>query len=105
MKHIEAFGVLLRTWRQRRGMSQLDLACAAGASSRHLSCLEPGRSKPSREMTLSLAEHLGLPLRERNRWLHAAGFAPVYAEQPLANPDRQAAREALDLVLRAHEPW
>jgi transcriptional regulator with XRE-family HTH domain len=105
MKYTETFGALLKAWRIRRGMSQLDLACAASSSTRHLSFLETGRSKPSREMALNLAEHLGLPLRERNRWLVAAGFAPAFSEQPLTNPSRQAARHALELVLRAHEPW
>jgi|AraplaCL_Cvi_mCL_1032061.scaffolds.fasta_scaffold00094_113 transcriptional regulator with XRE-family HTH domain len=105
MKSSETFGGLLKSWRNRRGISQLDLACAASLSARHLSFLETGRSKPSRQMALNLAEHLGLPLRERNRWLAAAGFAPVYPEKALTEPGRQMAQDALGLVLRAHEPW
>jgi len=105
MKHSETFGAFLKDWRHRRGMSQLELACAASSSARHLSFLETGRSQPSREMALNLAEHLGVPLRERNRWLIAAGFAPVYSEESLTEPSRQCARNALELVLGAHEPW
>jgi len=105
VKGAETFGALLRTWRLRRGMSQLDLACAAGSSTRHVSFLETGRSSPSRDMALNLAEHLGLPLRERNRWLLAAGFAPAYPTKALTEPDRRKALEALNLVLRAQEPW
>lgn len=105
MERTETFGALLKAWRNRRGMSQLELACAASSSTRHLSFLETGRSKPSREMALNLAEHLGLPLRERNRLLAAAGFAPLYPEKALTEPGRRAALEALNLVLRAHEPW
>jgi len=105
MQHVATFGALLKTWRNRRGMSQLELACAACSSTRHLSFLETGRSRPSREMALNLAEHLGLPLRERNRLLAAAGFAHLYPEKALTEPSRRAAQEALNLVLRAHEPW
>lgn len=105
MNGTETFGALLRTWRTRRGMSQLDLACAAGSSTRHVSFLETGRSRPSREMALKLAEHLGMPLRERNRWLLAAGFAPAYPAKALTEPDLRGAHEALRLVLRAQEPW
>ncbi|MGQ9367883.1 helix-turn-helix domain-containing protein [Azospirillum sp. ST 5-10] len=98
-------GELLRTWRQRRRLSQLDLACDANISTRHLSFLETGRSRPSRDMVLHLAEHLELPLRERNALLVAAGFAPVFAERPLADPALAAARRAVDLVLAGHEPY
>lgn len=98
-------GTLLRDWRQRRRLSQLDLALAAEVSTRHLSCLETGRAQPSREMVLRLAERLEVPLRERNRLLTAAGFAPMFAQRPLDDPAMRAAREAVELVLRGHEPW
>lgn len=98
-------GELLRTWRQRRSLSQLDLACRADVSARHVSFLETGRSKPSREMLLHLAEELDIPLRERNALLVAAGFAPVYSEESLDAPALRAAREAVDLVLTGHEPY
>ena len=98
-------GVLLRTWRQRRRLSQLDLSNDAGVSARHLSFLETGRARPSREMVLHLAERLELPLRARNELLVAAGFAPVYGERSLAAPDMAAVRAGLDLVLAAHEPF
>jgi len=98
-------GDLLRTWRQRRRLSQLDLACEANISTRHLSFLETGRSRPSREMILHLAERLELPLRERNMMLVAAGFAPVFPERPLSDPALSAARRAVDLVLAGHAPY
>jgi transcriptional regulator with XRE-family HTH domain len=98
-------GTLLRTWRQRRRMSQLDLACEAEISSKHLSFLETGRSLPSRDMLLHLAEQLEIPLRERNILLIAAGYAPVFPERPLDDPALQAARKAVDLVLVGHEPY
>lgn len=98
-------GLLLREWRTRRRLSQLDLACDAEVSTRHLSCLETGRALPSREMVLRLAERLAVPLRERNRLLVAAGYAPMYAERPLDDPALRAAREAVELVLRGHEPY
>src|SRR5918992_4975855 len=97
-------GTLLRDWRQRRHMSQLDLACEAEVSTRHLSFLETGRSQPSREMLLHLADLLEVPLRERNALLVAAGFAPVFPERPLDDPALAAARRAVDLVLSGHEP-
>jgi transcriptional regulator with XRE-family HTH domain len=95
----------LREWRQRRRMSQLDLACEADISTKHLSFLETGRAQPSRDMVLHLAERLDVPLRERNILLVAAGFAPVFPERPLGDPALQAARRAMDLVLRGHEPY
>src|SRR5215470_3380832 len=98
-------GGLLREWRQRRRLSQLALACEADISTRHLSFLETGRAQPSREMVLHLAERLELPLRERNRLLVAAGFAPFFPERPLGDPALQAARRAVDLVLAGHEPY
>jgi transcriptional regulator with XRE-family HTH domain len=96
---------LLREWRQRRRMSQLDLACEADISARHLSFLETGRSQPSRDMLLRLAERLDIPLRERNVLLHAAGFAPMFPERPLDDPALDAARRAVDLVLACHAPY
>lgn len=98
-------GDLLREWRRRRRMSQLDLAVEADISSRHLSFLETGRSLPSREMVVHLAERLEIPLRERNVLLVAAGYAPVFPERPLEDPALRAAREAVDLVLAGHEPY
>src|SRR5581483_1734683 len=102
---MQPWGDLLREWRQRRRMSQLDLACEADISTRHLSFLETGRSQPSRDMVLHLAEHLEVPLRERNVMLVAAGYAPLFAERPLEDPALQAARKAIDLVLAGHEPY
>ncbi len=98
-------GSLLRKWRERRRLSQLDLACEAEISTRHLSFLETGRSLPSREMVLRLAERLDVPLRERNALLVAAGYAPAFPERPLDDPALQAARNAVDLVLAGHEPY
>ena len=98
-------GTLLREWRKRRHLSQLDLACDADISARHLSFLETGRSLPSREMLLHLAEALQIPLRERNSLLVAAGYAPVFQERPLGDPALQAARNVIDLVLAGHEPY
>lgn len=98
-------GTLLRDWRRRRRLSQLDLALEADISSRHLSFLETGRSQPSREMVLRLAERLEVPLRGRNALLVAAGFAPVFRETPLEDPALGAARRAVDLVLAGHEPF
>jgi transcriptional regulator with XRE-family HTH domain len=100
-----AIGDHLRSWRQRRRMSQLDLACEADISTRHVSFLETGRSRPSRDMVLHLADRLDVPLRERNVLLVAAGFAPVFAERPLHDPALAAARAAVDLVLAGHEPY
>jgi transcriptional regulator with XRE-family HTH domain len=95
----------LRDWRQRRRLSQLALACEAEISTRHLSFIETGRSLPSRDMVLRLAERLEVPLRERNLLLIAAGYAPVYAERPLHDPSLDAARKVIDLVLAGHEPY
>jgi transcriptional regulator with XRE-family HTH domain len=101
----QSVGDLLREWRQRRRMSQLDLAGAAEISTRHLSFLETGRSQPSREMVLLLAEQLDVPLRERNILLTAAGFAPRFGERRLDDPGLGAVRRAIDLVLAGHEPY
>jgi transcriptional regulator with XRE-family HTH domain len=98
-------GELLREWRQRRRLSQLDLAVTAGVSSRHLSFVETGRSRPSPELVLHLAEHLDVPLRERNTLLLAAGYAPTFAERPLDAPELAAVRAALDQVLAGHDPF
>jgi transcriptional regulator with XRE-family HTH domain len=100
-----SFGPLLREWRQRRRVSQFDLALDGNISARHLSFLETGRAKPSREMVLHLAEHLAVPLRDRNVLLAAAGFAPAFAERPLDDPSLSAARQAVDLVLNGHAPY
>ncbi len=86
MASVKPVGEVLREWRQRRRMTQLDLALDAEISAKHLSFLETGRSQPSREMVLNLAERLEMPLRERNSLLVAAGFAPVYGERPLSDP-------------------
>src|SRR5262245_31093259 len=96
------FGVLLRRWRFQRRMSQADLALAVESSSRHLSCLETGKARPSREMIGRLAEQLDIPLRDRNKLLLAAGFAPAFAERSV--DDLDAARTALERVLQAHRP-
>jgi transcriptional regulator with XRE-family HTH domain len=97
-------GEHLREWRQRRHLSQLDLAVAAEPSARHLSFVETGRAAPSRDMVLKLAERLDVPLRERNVLLVAAGFAPAFPQRALDDPALKAAREAINLVLKAHEP-
>jgi transcriptional regulator with XRE-family HTH domain len=98
-------GEMLRSWRRRRSLSQLELALEADVSSRHVSFMETGRARPSREMVLRLAEHLEIPLRERNRLLLAAGYAPVYAERPLEAPEMAPVQQALNRFLRAHEPY
>lgn len=98
-------GVLLRQWRGARRMSQLDLALEAGVSSRHLSFVETGKSQASREMIMKLAHALAMPLRERNALLVAAGYAPVYAETPLATPELERVRGAMDLILQQQEPY
>ncbi len=98
-------GDFLRIWRQRRHLSQLDLACDANISARHLSFIETGRAQPSREMLLRLAEQLEMPLRERNALLLSAGFAPMFKERGLQDPEFAAARKAVELVLARHEPF
>lgn len=99
------FGPMLRDWRRRRRLSQLDLAAEAAVSQRHLSFVESGRARPSREMVLRLAEHLAVPLRERNLLLLAAGHAPEFGERPLEDPALGAAMEAVRAIIAAHEPW
>src|SRR5213082_1734150 len=96
-------GTLLRDWRLRRRMSQLELAGAAGISARHLSFVETGRARPSREMVLHLAEHLDVPLRERNSLLIGAGYAPTYHATDLDAPEMQSVRAAIDRLLTGHE--
>ena len=98
-------GTLLRDWRVRRRMSQQDLALEAGVSARHVSFVETGRAKPSADMVIQLAEHLEVPLRDRNTLLLAAGFAPAYAQRDLDEPEMGPVREAIDRVLRGHEPY
>jgi transcriptional regulator with XRE-family HTH domain len=104
MNSVRPVGDLLREWRQRRRLSQLDLACEADISTRHLSFVETGRSLPSRDMVLHLAEQLDVPLRDRNMLLVAAGYAPIFRERPLADPTLHAARQVVEQVLAGHEP-
>jgi len=99
------FGELLRQWRERRRISQLELSIQAEVSTRHLSFVETGRSVPSRNMVLQLAEQLDVPLRERNRLLLAAGYAPAYSESSLDAPQMAAVRAAVRQVLTGHEPY
>ncbi|MEX0783911.1 MAG: helix-turn-helix transcriptional regulator [Dehalococcoidia bacterium] len=98
-------GDLLRDWRQRRHLSQLDLALDAEVSTRHLSFVETGRARPSRDLVLHLAEQLDVPLRERNTLLLSAGYAPIFRETPLEQPEMASVREALDRILAGHEPY
>ena len=99
------FGQLLREWRQRRRLSQLALSCDSDVSTRHLSFLESGRAHPSRDMVIRLAAQLDVPLRERNRLLVAAGYAPGYRERAFDDYAMEPAMRAIDQVLRAHEPF
>jgi transcriptional regulator with XRE-family HTH domain len=98
-------GDVLREWRQRRRMTQLDLALDAEISAKHLSFLETGRAQPSREMVLNLAERLEIPLRERNTLLVSAGYAPLYRERRIDDPSLEKAKAAIDLLLKGHEPY
>ncbi len=98
-------GQMVREWRRRRRLSQLELALAAGVSTRHLSFIETGRSRPSPEMVLGLADELDVPLRERNQMLLAAGYAPRFASRSLDDPELRQVRDALGRVLDAHEPY
>lgn len=100
-----AVGDHLRHWRQLRRLSQLELAHEADMSTRHLSCVETGKASPSRELVLRLCERLSVPLRERNAWLVAAGYAPMYREHTWDAPSMQAARQAVQHILDAHAPW
>ncbi|WP_405865125.1 helix-turn-helix transcriptional regulator [Streptomyces sp. NBC_01515] len=98
-------GPLLRAWRERRRVSQLELALRADSSARHISFVETGRSRPSEEMVLRLAEHLDVPVRERNSLLLAAGYAPRYSETPLDDPALDALREGLERLIQGYEPY
>jgi transcriptional regulator with XRE-family HTH domain len=99
------FGELLRQWRHRRRLSQMELSLDSEISARHLSFVETGRSKPSRTTVVRLAGTLQVPLRERNALLLAAGYAPIYAQRPLDSEEMAPVRDALDRFLRAHEPY
>ncbi|MEV0636698.1 helix-turn-helix transcriptional regulator [Streptomyces sp. NPDC050619] len=98
-------GPLLRAWREQRRVSQLELALRADSSARHISFVETGRSRPSEEMVLRLAEHLDVPVRERNALLLAAGYAPRYPETPLADPALDALREGVERLIQGYEPY
>ncbi|MER7044790.1 MULTISPECIES: helix-turn-helix domain-containing protein [Streptomyces] len=98
-------GQMLRAWRERRRVSQLELALRAESSARHISFVETGRSRPSEEMLLRLAEHLEVPFRERNSLLLAAGYAPRYTETPLDDPSMEALREGMRRLLQGYEPY
>lgn len=100
-----AFARLLRDWRQRRHLSQLDLALSSGVSQRHVSFLESGRANPSRAMILQLSETLDVPLRDRNDWLTAAGFAPIFRHRALDDPQMEQVMSAVRMMLKAHEPY
>src|SRR5262245_34382289 len=104
-KERTAFGPLLAQWRKTRSMSQLDLALEADVSPRHVCFIETGRAKPSRDMVLQLAEALTVPLRERNALLLAAGFAPMFRESKLEDPEVASVRSALDAILKQQEPF
>jgi transcriptional regulator with XRE-family HTH domain len=99
------FPRLLKAWRHKRRLSQLELALESGVSQRHLSFLELGRAKPSRRMILQLSETLEVPLRERNDWLVAAGFAPIFRARPLDDPQMGQVMNAVRLMLANHEPF
>jgi transcriptional regulator with XRE-family HTH domain len=98
-------GPLLRAWRERRRISQLELALRADSSARHISFVETGRSRPSEEMVLRLAERLDVPVRERNALLLAAGYAPRFPETPLDDPALDALRDGMERLLRGYEPY
>lgn len=101
----ESAGVLIREWRLRRNLSQLDLAHRADVSTRHLSYIETGRSRPTSRMLLRLCQHLGVPLREQNHVLLAGGYAPAYPEHSLADPPMAEVNAALEAILQAHQPY
>ncbi|MFF7393362.1 helix-turn-helix domain-containing protein [Streptomyces scabiei] len=101
----QGVGPLLRAWRERRRVSQLELALRADSSARHISFVETGRSRPSEEMVLRLAEHLEVPVRERNALLLAAGYAPHYPETPLDDPSMGALREGMERLIQGYEPY
>lgn len=99
------FPILLRDWRLKRRLSQMDLALTSGVSQRHVSCLELGRANPSRAMVLQLSETLEVPLRDRNTWLVAAGFAPIFQTSALEDPQMTQVMNAVRMMLSAHEPF
>ena len=101
----DMFGPMLRAWRRRRGASQLSLALQSGVSQRHVSFLESGRARPSREMVVQLSSALDVPLRQRNAMLLAAGFAPAYRESNLTAPELAPVRQAIDRMLKQQEPY
>jgi transcriptional regulator with XRE-family HTH domain len=98
-------GPLLRAWRERRRVSQLELALRADSSARHISFIETGRSRPSEEMVLRLAEHLDVPVRDRNALLLAAGYAPHYPETPLDSPALDSLRQGMERLIQCYEPY
>ncbi len=102
---VSSFGMLLKQWRMKRGISQLELSLTSQVSQRHISFLESGRSKPSREMVLGLADVLDVPLRQQNLLLTTAGFAPIHTETDLAAPEMSMIRKAIDLMLLKQEPY
>ncbi|OSP27501.1 transcriptional regulator, partial [Streptomyces sp. 13-12-16] len=102
---IGGVGPLLRAWREQRRVSQLELALRADSSSRHISFIETGRSRPSEEMVLRLAEHLDVPMRERNALLLAAGYAPHYPETPLDDPALEVVRHGIERLISGFEPY
>jgi transcriptional regulator with XRE-family HTH domain len=102
---VSSFGMLLKQWRSKRGVSQLELSLTSQVSQRHISFLESGRSKPSREMVLVLANVLDVPLRQQNLLLTTAGFAPIHTESDLAAPEMSMIRKAIDLILLKQEPY
>ena len=102
---LPAVGTLLREWRERRRLSQLALALDAEVSARHISFVETGRSQPSAAMIMHLSDRLEVPIRERNRLLLAAGYAPAFGEHALDAPEMGPARDAIDRLLSAHEPF
>ncbi|MGV9291767.1 helix-turn-helix domain-containing protein [Streptomyces sp. NPDC003719] len=101
----QGVGPLLRAWRERRRISQLELSLRADSSARHISFIETGRSRPSEEMVLRLADRLDVPMRERNALLLAAGYAPHYPETPLDDPALDALREGMERLIRGYEPY
>ncbi|MFD0318325.1 helix-turn-helix domain-containing protein [Streptomyces flavalbus] len=101
----QGVGTLLRAWREQRRISQLELALRADSSARHISFIETGRSRPSEEMVLKLAEHLDVPVRERNALLLAAGYAPRFPETPLDDPALAAVRAGVERLIQGYEPY
>ena len=105
LMHDDAVGTLIRQWRSTQRRSQMDLALDAGISPRHLSFVETGRSKPSVEVLMAIAGHLDVPLRTRNTWLLAAGYAPRYSEQGLDSARMVPVKAAIQRLLDAHDPY